>query len=52
VVGNAGSAILNAAIFLAAVVPIVGFLFFARWFLRAGKRYDEQERVTGREPPQ
>jgi hypothetical protein len=25
--------------------------WFAWWFLRAGKRYDERERAAGRRPP-
>ena len=36
---------------VAAVVPVLALAWFAWWFLRAGKRYDEQERAAGRRPP-
>ena len=36
---------------VAAVVPVVALAWFAWWFLRAGKRYDERERAAGRRPP-
>jgi hypothetical protein len=29
----------------------VAMIWFAWWFLRAGKRYDDQERAAGRRPP-
>ena len=38
-------------LFVAAVGPVVALAWFAWWFLRAGKRYDEQERAAGRRPP-
>jgi hypothetical protein len=36
---------------VAAVAPVVALVWFAWWFLRAGKRYDERERAAGRRPP-
>jgi hypothetical protein len=36
---------------VAAVGPVVALAWFAWWFLRAGKRYDERERAAGRRPP-
>jgi len=41
----------NVVLFIAAIAPVVFIVWFAWWFLRAGKRYDEQERAEGRRPP-
>jgi hypothetical protein len=30
---------------------VIGIAWFAWWFLRAGKRYDERERAADRHPP-
>ena len=46
-----GDAALNAVLLIAALAPVVFIAWFAWWFLRAGKRYDEQERAAGRRPP-
>ena len=48
---GAGTAIVDTVILVSSVVPVVAFLVFARYFLRAGKRYDERERAVGRRPP-
>jgi nitrogen fixation-related uncharacterized protein len=42
---------LTALLLVAAIVPVVLTIWLAWWFLRAGKRYDEQERAAGRNPP-
>ena len=44
-------AFLTIVLVVAAIGPVVGFAWFAWWFLRAGKRYDERERAAGRRPP-
>jgi hypothetical protein len=49
VAGDKG--IVEAVIFLSSIVPVIGLIWFAWWFLRAGKRYDERERAAGRRPP-
>jgi len=36
---------------VAAVAPVVALAWFAWWFLRAGKRYDERERAARGRPP-
>ena len=36
---------------VAAIGPVIGLAWFAWWFLRAGKRYDERERAAGKNPP-
>jgi hypothetical protein len=46
-----GDAALNAVLLIAALAPVVFVAWFAWWFLRAGKRYDEKERAAGRNPP-
>jgi uncharacterized membrane protein len=48
---GAGTAVIDTVILVSSIVPVVGFLLFARYWLRAGKRYDEQERAAGRRPP-
>ena len=32
-------------------VPVIGLIWFAWWFLRAGTRYDERERAAQGHPP-
>ena len=46
-----GSTAENIVLFLAAIVPVLALIWFAWWFLRAGKRYDDEERAAGRRPP-
>jgi hypothetical protein len=46
-----GNTFIEWVIVLSSTVPIVGLVWFAWWFLRAGKRYDERERAAGRRPP-
>ena len=41
----------DVVILVSSLVPVVGIAWFAWWFLRAGKRYDERERAAGRRPP-
>jgi hypothetical protein len=48
---GAGTTVLDVFLVLVATAPVIGFVFFARWFLRAGKRYDERERAAQRRPP-
>ena len=47
----AGTAVVDAVIFVSTIVPVGGMIWFAWWFLRAGKRYDERERAASRRPP-
>jgi threonine/homoserine/homoserine lactone efflux protein len=42
----------NIVLLIAAVAPVAFLVWFAWWFLRAGKRYDDQERAAERRPPQ
>ena len=44
--GSVGKDGLTALLLVAAIGPVVGFAWFAWWFLRAGKRYDERERAA------
>ena len=39
------------SILLLVAAVVVALAWFAWWFLRAGKRYDERERAAGRRPP-
>ncbi|HEY2208674.1 MAG TPA: hypothetical protein VGH26_05230 [Gaiellaceae bacterium] len=41
----------DVVLFIAAIAPIVFLVWFAWWFRRAGKRYDDEERASGRRPP-
>jgi hypothetical protein len=43
-----GNVFIEVVIFLSSTVPLIGLAWFAWWFLRAGKRYDERERAAGR----
>ena len=47
----AGTVVVDTVILVSSLVPVIGMIWFAWWFLRAGKRYDEQERAAGRRPP-
>jgi len=44
-----GNGFVEVVIFLSSTVPVIGLIWFAWWFLRAGKRYDE--RRAGPDPP-
>jgi len=44
-------AVVTALLLVAAIGPVLAFAWFAWWFLRAGKRYDDRERAAGRRPP-
>ena len=50
--GNAGNVGLSVLLLVVAIGPVIAMAWFAWWFLRAGKRYDERERAAGRRPPQ
>jgi hypothetical protein len=45
-----GNGFIEVVIFLSSTVPVIGLIWFAWWFLRAGKRYDDRERAAGRRP--
>jgi hypothetical protein len=51
VLGTIGKTAESVLLLVAAIGPIIGLIWFSWWFLRAGKRYDEQERAAGRRPP-
>jgi hypothetical protein len=51
VLGSVGKTGLTVLLLVFAIGPVIGMAWFAWWFLRAGKRYDEQERAAGRGPP-
>jgi len=51
VLGSVGKTGLTVLLLVFAIGPVIGMAWFAWWFLRAGKRYDEQERAAGRRPP-
>jgi hypothetical protein len=46
----AGTAVVDAVILASMIVPVGGFVVFAWWFLRAGRRNDANERAAGRRP--
>ena len=48
---GASTAWIDAIILLSIVVPIGGFIFFAVWFLRAGRAEEERERAVRDRPP-
>jgi hypothetical protein len=48
---DAATTVLDVFLVVVATAPVIGFVFFARWFLRAGKRYDERERAARNGPP-
>jgi hypothetical protein len=41
-----GTEFVEVVIVLSSIVPVIGIAWFAWWFLRAGKRYDERERAA------
>jgi hypothetical protein len=43
---GSGTTLIEVVIFLSSTVPVLGMIWFAWWFLRAGKRYDERERAA------
>jgi threonine/homoserine/homoserine lactone efflux protein len=51
VLGSVGKTSEDIALLIAAIGPVVALAWFAWWFLRAGKRYDERERAAKRRPP-
>jgi len=51
VLGGVGNAGLTVLLLVAAIGPVIAVIWFAWWFLRAGRRYDERERAARRRPP-
>jgi hypothetical protein len=51
VLAGVGTTVLSVLLVVVAFGPVVAMGWFAWWFLRAGKRYDEKERAAGRNPP-
>jgi len=51
VLGGVGKTALSVLLLVVSIGPVVAMIWFAWWFLRAGKRYDERERAAGRRPP-
>ncbi|MFL5936024.1 MAG: hypothetical protein ACJ76U_04205 [Gaiellaceae bacterium] len=47
----AGTVVVDTVILVSSIVPVVAMIWFAWWFLRAGKRYDEHERAARSRPP-
>ena len=43
---DGGTVFVEWVIVLSSILPVIGLCWFAWWFLRAGKRYDEQERAA------
>jgi hypothetical protein len=48
---DGGTEFVEWVIVLSSIVPVLGLCWFAWWFLRAGKRYDERERAARGGPP-
>jgi hypothetical protein len=48
---DGGTEFVQWVIVLSSIVPVLGLCWFAWWFLRAGKRYDERERAARGRPP-
>ena len=48
---DGGTVFVEWVIVLSSIVPVIGLCWFAWWFLRAGRRYDERERAAGGGPP-
>jgi hypothetical protein len=48
---DGGTVFVEWVIIVSSIVPVIGLAWFAWWFLRAGKRYDERERAARRLPP-
>jgi len=51
VLAAVGNTALSILLLVVAIGPVVAMIWFAWWFLRTGKRYDERERAAGRRPP-
>jgi hypothetical protein len=41
-----GNEFIEVVIFLSSTVPVIGLIWFAWWFLRAGRRHDEREQAA------
>jgi hypothetical protein len=41
-----GTEFVEWVIVVSSIVPVIGLSWFAWWFLRAGRRYDESERAA------
>jgi len=41
-----GTEFVEWVIVVSSIVPVIGLCWFAWWFLRAGKRYEERERAA------
>jgi hypothetical protein len=52
-VADGGIVFIEVVIVVSSIVPVIGIAWFAWWFLRAGKRYDEdqRERAANSRPP-
>jgi hypothetical protein len=50
---DGGTVFVEWVIVLSSIVPVIGLAWFAWWFLRAGRRYDEREGRAARDgrPP-
>jgi hypothetical protein len=46
-----GNGFVEVVIVVSSIVPVIGLIWFAWWFLRAGRRYDERERAARGRPP-
>ncbi len=44
--GSVGKVGLTILLLVASIGPVIAMIWFAWWFLRAGKRYDERERAA------
>jgi hypothetical protein len=51
VLGSVGKTGEDILLLIAAIGPVVALAWFAWWFLRAGRRYDERERAANSRPP-
>ena len=43
---DGGTEFVQWVIVVSSIAPVIGLAWFAWWFLRAGKRYDERERAA------
>ena len=48
---DGGTVFVEWVIVVSSIVPVLGLCWFAWWFLRAGKRYEERERAAKDSPP-
>ena len=44
--GSVGKVGLTILLLVVSIGPVIAMIWFAWWFLRAGKRYDERERAA------